>query len=281
MKNIVVPIDFSPYSISAAKTGIFLAQKTGAQLNLLHVANAPSDWNRMPVRAQQEYPEIENRMVEAEIKLDAFAAGPLFKNVKANTHVYAGLAYDQIVQFVKTYKMDLIILGAHGAGESGGLFIGSTAQRVMRLASCPVLSVKKDHPLTSVKNILFPSDFEEDTIGNLNLIKNFASYLGAAINLVFVNTPNNFVDSETVQNRIVKFIPVQKAIKFHSYVYNDFEKERGILKFSENKKMDLITMVTHNRKDKPKYMVGITETILFHSNIPVLSIVSSSGKYSS
>lgn len=278
MKNIVVPIDFSPYSISAAKTGVFLSQKTGAQLNLLHVASAPSDWNRMPVKAQQEYPEIENRMVEAEIKLDAFAAGSLFKNVKTNTHVYAGLAYDQIVQFVKTYKMDLIIMGAHGSGESDGLFIGSTAQRVMRLASCPVLSVKKDYPLTSVKNILFPSNFEEDTLGNLNLIKNFASYLQSAINLVYVNTPNNFMDSETMEKRIEKFIPVQKAVKFHSYVYNDFERERGILKFAENKKMDLITMVTHNRKDKPKYVIGITETILFHSNIPVLSMVGGSGK---
>lgn len=281
MKNIVVPIDFSPYSISAAKTGVFLAQKTGAQLNLLHVAIAPSDWNRMPVKAQQEYPEIENRMVEAEIKLDAFAAGPLFKNVKVNTHVYAGLAYDQIVQFVKTYKMDLIIMGAHGAGESCGLFIGSTAQRVMRLASCPVLSVKKDYPLTSVKNIMFPSNFEEDTISNLNMVKNLASYLRAAVNLVFVNTPGNFVDSETAEKRIIKFIPVQKEVKFNSFIYNDVERERGILKFAENKKMDLIAMVTHDRKDKPKYVVGITETILFHSNIPVLSIVISSGKYSS
>lgn len=273
MKNIVVPIDFSAYSESAAKTGVFLAQKTGAQLHLLHIAHAPSDWNRMPVKAQQEYPEIENRMVEAEIKLDVFAAGPLFKNVKTNTYVYAGLAYDQINQFVKTYKMDLVILGAHGAGESGGLFIGSTAQRVMRMAGCPVLSVKKDHPLTSVKNIVFPSDFEEDTLGAIHKLKQLAGFLRATINLLFVNTPNNFVDSETAEERIVRFIPVQKEVKFHSFIHNDFERERGILHFAEAKKMDLITMVTHNRKDKPKYMVGVTETILFHTNIPVLSII--------
>lgn len=279
MKNIVVPIDFSAYSQSAAKTGVFLAQKTGAQLHLLHIVNAPADWNRMSVKAQQQYPEIESRMVEAEIKLDTLAEGSLFKNVETQTHVYAGIAYDQIVQFAKTYSMDLVIMGAHGAGESGGLFIGSTAQRVIRMASCPVLSVKKDHPLNSVKNILFPSDFEEDTISNLNTIKNLAGYLRSAVNVLFVNTPNNFVDSETTERRMTKFIPAQKEVKFNAFVYNDFEKEKGILRFSESKKIDMIAMVTHKRKSKPNYLLGITETILFHSSIPVLSIINSSGRY--
>lgn len=115
MKNILVPFDFSKYAQSAAKTGAYLARKTGGQLHLLHVVYAPPEWDRMPVGMQQGYPEIEARMVEAEIKLDKYAAGDVFKNVPVQTYVYSGVAHEQIVQFAKAYKMDLIIMGAHGA----------------------------------------------------------------------------------------------------------------------------------------------------------------------
>lgn len=276
MKNILIPVDFSVFSESAAKTGVLLAKKTGAELHLMHVANAPSDWNSLSVAAQQEYPEIEGRMVEAEIKLDKFASSSIFKNVKTNTYVYAGVAYDQIVQFIESYKMDLVIMGAHGAGETNGLFIGSTAQRVLRTAKCPVLSVKKDYTPKSLKKVLFPSDFEENTFSLLQLVKSFAEDVDADIDLLYVNTPAHFSDTETSKSRMEKYIPTQNGVKFHPFIYNALEKEKGILTFSNHHKVDLIAMTTHNRKDKPNYLLGVTETILFHSDIPVLSIVKQS-----
>jgi len=273
MKNILIPIDFSVFSESAAKTGVFLAKKTGAELHLMHVANAPSDWNSLSVSAQQEYPEIEGRMVEAEIKLDKFAESSVFKDVQTNTYVYAGMAYDQILQFIESYKMDLVIMGAHGVGETSGLFIGSTAQRVIRSAKCPVLSVKKEYTPKLLKKILFPSDFEESTFSLLESVRNFAEDVHADIDLLFVNTPSKFSDTESSEKRIQKFMPSQNGIKFYPFIYNATEKERGIISFSKQHKVDLIAMATHNRKGKPNYLVGVTETILFHSDIPVLSIV--------
>jgi nucleotide-binding universal stress UspA family protein len=273
MKNILVPIDFSVFSESAAKMGVFLAKKTGAQLHLMHVANAPADWTSMSVEAQQEYPEIEGRMVEAEIKLDKFAASPLFKGLSVITYVYAGAPYDQILQFIESYKMDLVIMGAHGAGETYGMFIGSTAQRVIRASVCPVLSVKKDYAPKTIKKILFPSDFEESNKPLFNVVKDFAEVLKADVSLLFVNTPASFADDETANDRLASFMPPQNEIKFKGFVYNAIEKERGIINFSEKQHIDLIAMTTHNRKGKPNYLLGITETVLFHADVPVLSIV--------
>lgn len=273
MKNILIPVDFSVFSESAAKTGAYLAKKTGAELHLMHVANAPSDWNSMPVSSQQEYPEIEGRMVEAEIKLDKFASNPIFKGVVINTYVYAGMAYDQILQFIESYKMDLVIMGAHGAGETSGIFIGSTAQRVIRSSKCPVLSVKKDYNPKALKKILFPSDFEESTFSLLHIVHQFAEEVNANVDLLYVNTPAHFSDTESAESRMQKYIPSQNGVKFFPFIYNSTEKERGILNFSEKKNIDLIAMATHNRKGKPNYLLGVTETILFHSEIPVLSIV--------
>jgi nucleotide-binding universal stress UspA family protein len=273
MKNILIPIDFSVFSESAAKMGVFLAKKSGAQLHLMHVANAPSDWTSMTVEAQQEYPEIEGRMVEAEIKLDKFALHPMFKGVVTNTYVYAGAPYDQILQFIESYKMDLVIMGAHGAGETFGMYIGSTAQRVIRSSKCPVLSVKKDYSPKSIKKILFPSDFEDNSKSMFDTVKDMAEMLKADVNLLFVNTPGGFTDDETAHERLDNFLPQPNGIKFRGHVYNAMEKERGIVNFSEKEHIDLIAMTTHNRKGKPNYLLGVTETVLFHADVPVLSIV--------
>jgi hypothetical protein len=59
----------------------------------------------------------------------------------------------------------LIVIGAHGVGESNNAFIGSTAQKVLRTTSCPVLSVKKDFKPSFIKKILFTSDFERKYSG--------------------------------------------------------------------------------------------------------------------
>jgi nucleotide-binding universal stress UspA family protein len=273
MKNILVPVDFSVFSESAAKMGVYLAKETGAEIHLMHVANAPADWNAMTVKAQQDYPEIEGRMVEAEIKLDKFADQPIFKEVTVNTYVYAGVAYDQIVNFVDSYKMDLIIMGAHGAGDTSGLFIGSTAQRVIRSAKCPVLSVKKNYTPKELKRIVFPSDFEENTFSLLQSVHHFAEEIHADVDLLYVNTPAHFSDTDASEKRMQRYMPSQNGVKFFPFIYNDHEKERGILKFSEKENIDLIAMATHNRRGKPNYLMGVTETILFHSDIPVLSIV--------
>jgi nucleotide-binding universal stress UspA family protein len=273
MKNILVPYDFSRYSQTAAKTGAALARKTGAQLNLLHVAYAPPEWDRMPVSLQQGYPQVEARMVEAEIKLDKVIENESFNGIDVQTFVYSGVAHEQIVQFAIAYKMDLIVMGAHGAGESDKLFIGSTAQRVIRKASCPVLSVKKEYTPKTFKKILFPTNFEEGGIKWLNTVKNIAADLKGSITLLFVNTPFNFYDTPSAESKLTEFIPVQRGVKFYSFIYNDFDKEKGILNFARAKKMDMIAMVTHNRKGLPNYQLGVAETLLYHTDIPVLSMV--------
>lgn len=272
MRNILIPYDFSAHAKAAAGAGAWLAKKTGAQLHLLHVVFAPSDWSRLPVEKQQNYPEIEARMVDAEIKLDKIAASPLFKGCTVHTYVYSGSPREQIVQFAHTYNMNLIIMGVHGAGESQTLFVGSTAQQVIRNASCPVLSVKKNYKPGKVKKIVFASSFEGEEVADaINQLKNIASKLSASVDLLFVNTPLNFYDTPSAEAKLEAAAPVQQQVKFHKHIYNDLSHEQGILNFSKRAKADWIAMMARSRSRKPYYYLGSTETVLFHSELPVLS----------
>lgn len=272
MKNILIPYDFSAYARAAAATGAWLARKTGAQLHLLHVVFAPPDWSRLPVDEQQNYPEIEARMVDAEIRLDKIAASSLFKGCTVHTYVYSGSPREQIVQFAQTYNMNLIIMGVHGAGESQSLFVGSTAQQVIRNANCPVLSVKRNYKPGRVKKIVFASNFEEKEVaGAINQLKNIAAKLSASVDLLFVNTPLNFYDTPSAEVKLEAAAPVQQQVKFSKYIYNDMTHEQGIINFSKRANADWIAMMAHSRTRKPFYYLGSTETILFHSDLPVLS----------
>jgi Universal stress protein UspA and related nucleotide-binding proteins len=274
MKSILIPVDFSPFSITACKTGAYIAEKTGATLHLLHIAQAPEDWEKMAVAQQQKYPQIEGAIVDGEIKLDRFAQNPLFGSLDVATHIYGGVAYKQIVAFAEKYKMDLIIMGAHGVSESDGLFIGSTAQKVIRIAPCPVLSVKKQFKPVSLKKIVFASDFEEEGLKeSFKAIKTFATGINAKIDYAYVNTPHKFVDSTTIEKRVKNFVSNQSKTKPNLFIHNDYSKEEGILNISKKVKANVLALVTHNRKGKSNYLLGVTETLLFHSDIPVLSQV--------
>ena len=274
MKNIIIPVDFSAYSMTACKTGAYIAQKTGAALHLLHVAQAPEDWEQMPVAQQQRFPEIEGNIVDAEIKLDRFSQNPIFHSLNVHMRIVGGVAYKQIIQYAEKHKMDLIIMGAHGVNESDGLFIGSTAQKVIRVAPCPVLSVKKNFKPVSLKKILFASDFEEAGLKeSFKGIRNFATSLDAKVDYTYVNTPSRFVDSFTIEKRMKNFVTTSKNGKPNIFIHNDYNKEEGILNISKRVKANVLALVTHNRKGKSNYLLGVTETILFHSEIPVLSQV--------
>ena len=273
MKNIVIPIDFSPYSESAARTGAYIARKTYARLHLLHVVDGPENWDLMSVSDQQKNPNVETRMVGETMRLEKFAKDPIFDGLNVATHVKTGIAHERVVSFSKTHKADLIIMGAHGTGESRAIFVGSTAQKVLRVASCPVLSVKLNFDPSSVGNILFPSDFEENVTDALAIVTELARAMDAGIDLTFINTPANFVDSDTSEQRMLAVKQKKSDVEINRLVYNHYQKDMGIIQAAKKRGAGMIAMVTHNRKQKPAYSFGITESVLFLSDIPVLSMI--------
>lgn len=274
MKSILIPVDFSGFSDCATKTGSHIAAKTGAMVHLLNITNAPDDWQIMSAEEQEKYPQIKANILEAEMKLKKFAENPEYALTNCTLSVMGGSPHQQIIEYAEKHKINLIILGAHGAGDKEGPFIGSTAQRVLRTAACPVLSVKKDFNPNSLKKVLFASDFSEEGISkSFKHIRDFAADTQAEIDVAFVNTPQHFIDSDTIEARIKDFLIKQSEIMSHSFVYNDYTEEQGILHIAKKTKSNVIALITHNRKGKKDYAFGLTETVLLHADVPVLSQV--------
>lgn len=273
MKIILVPIDFSVSAKASAKVAALLALTLKSKIHLLHVVQGPSEWNKMSVTTQQKFPDVENRMVEANIKIEKLSREKLFEGLEVTPVIRTGLTTERIVEYATTQKIDIIVMGAHGAGETDSLFVGSTAQRVIRLSPCPVISVKQNQILSKIKKILFVSDFEEDISKALDNTLELATHFKATLELAYINTPAKFKDTDSIEKVMNLALPEHSTVKINTTIYNHYERDKGILSVIDRINPQLVAIVTHGRKSKPLYQISVTDTLLFHSKIPIISFI--------
>lgn len=143
LKRVLVAYDFSDYSELALKYGLSIAQEHQAELHLLHVLpprslNDPEiAWD--PIKGESAYHTAAlrlQRVVPAEVHL--------WCDVK--TAVSEGNAYREILSYAEKNEIDLISVGAHGAGFGMRTLFGSNVDRVLRQAPCPVLVARPLKP---------------------------------------------------------------------------------------------------------------------------------------
>lgn len=143
LKTILVPTDFSECSEAAVKYGAALAKAFGATLHLLNVVQDPYT---LPWGADGFAAPIGDMLADWEAQAKSRLIEVVPRTVGANPVVTTriGSPYTEIVRYAAQQRVDLIVLGTHGRGAIGHLLLGSVAERVVRTAPCPVLTVR--HP---------------------------------------------------------------------------------------------------------------------------------------
>lgn len=122
--RVVVPTDFSACAEEAWALAQRVAQVSGSELVLVHVLEAPLD-------------------SEARETLEQWAAKARQRGLKARTVVKTGTPHQEIVDLATDERADLVVIGTHGRGGLNRALLGSVADRVVRLAPCPVLTVRE------------------------------------------------------------------------------------------------------------------------------------------
>lgn len=140
LKRILVPVDFSDCSRKALAYAIPFARQFGATVTLVFVIQPYmpiSDMVPLDVEA------IETRMRETGEKELAALKASIEPDVKAETAVRIGNPHLEIVRAARDLPADLIILSTHGRTGLSHVLMGSTAERVVRHANCPVLVLRE------------------------------------------------------------------------------------------------------------------------------------------
>jgi universal stress protein A len=148
--RILVPIDFSEHSRRTVSYALRTAKRNNATIYLLHVFQIP-DYVMAPyANRSQNSAELQSQVNTAEQdareNLESFALELSKSGIKVQPHFRVGYPFDEIVLMAKHFDVDLIIIGSHGRGGISRLLVGSTAQRVVEHASCPVLVIKGRSP---------------------------------------------------------------------------------------------------------------------------------------
>ena len=139
VKSILVPIDFSDSSKAALRHAVTLAEDYKADISLIHVVE-PEAYSLI---SELELSQTRITFVEsATSRLAALAREEIPASIKVNPWVQIGAPYEQIASAAKILKSDLIIISTHGYTGFRHAILGSTAERVVRYADCPVLVLR-------------------------------------------------------------------------------------------------------------------------------------------
>ena len=140
LKRILVPTDFSETSEAALRYGTELARRFTARLYLLHIVENPGD----AAEAGDPIGLFETMQAAAHDRLGKLLTTEQLQEFRPERTMRLGVAADEIVRYAQEHEIDLIVMGTHGRRGVARALMGSVAERVVRTAPCPVLTVH--HP---------------------------------------------------------------------------------------------------------------------------------------
>lgn len=224
MKSILIPTDFSECAYAATEVAVILAKKNNSKIYLLHVVEIPLTSYDTGMNSFENIPETSFMLDHAKDNMSKLIKEPIFNGIDVSTIVEFDLTYSRITNEAKNRNVDLIVMGSHGASGFQELIVGSNAERVVRFASCPVLTIKEKTKNFSLANIVFASDFKEDNIPFFNKLSTFFSMFDAHIHLLKVNTALNFETTRESRKLIENYLINHEIKNASIHIYNDDSK---------------------------------------------------------
>jgi nucleotide-binding universal stress UspA family protein len=147
--RILVPTDFSPTADAALDYAFVLAERFGASVELLHVLDDPFVTDGMAAEAYiSEAPALRTAMLQDARERLRHRAAAREAIPQITTEVLFGHGARTIAEYAAERGVDLLVMGTHGRTGFAHLLLGSVAERLVRIAPCPVLTVR--HPAAKV-----------------------------------------------------------------------------------------------------------------------------------
>lgn len=293
--RILFATDFSPWAAQAEAYALCLASTWRASLTVVTVLEFQPGMN----------PEYEvNRLYLAELRKSAekevadLTSRAAARGLSVRTRITTGIPSEEILGAARAEDSDLIVVGTKGKTGLAHVLLGSTAERVIRLASCPVLAVRAElpdgiltdpHPCAgvSVQRILVPVDFSDCSLEALEYAALLAQRSGAALSLLHVLEPVSYGLDFTlsleakreeirarVTQRLAGFVEALTgaAIAADSQVRGGLPAD-SILDSAKTLPADVIVMGTHGRRGLSHLLSGsVTEAVLRQSRCPVVTV---------
>lgn len=267
MKKILVPIDFSDYSINAFQMASYMAKVKGMQIKLLHIIEQPAF--KLGEKNSDEYLS----KVEAHTKEHLERLVSLEHTSGLNAEYEVRRSKAGIVKELLKENCDVIVMGRRRAENDQVMFFGSTAEKMVRLSSVPVITVGELPQHYSIKNIVFASDFEDEAQAPIiQRVKDLATIFNARLHFLYVVVNRDLLSidksRETILYRTSKFDLSGHDVEM---VVADTEDE-GLSQYMQETGSDLLALCTRGRSGLASFFLGsVAETVAAFAPTPVLT----------
>ena len=280
--KILVPVGFSEQSLIALDQAFRLAKIKEAKIILLSVIEDQSIMESLFLDDKTD--ELQKKVHQ---KLNEIGDGYGEKyHVIVETMVAKGKIYTQINEVAEMISADLIVMGTTGTPKGGvKKFIGSNAERVVRLAQCPVITIKGKTHKDGCKNIILPLDLDKETKEKVTYALEYARYWDATIRVVSVLlSDNQEIKGKLIKNldQVKNFITDAGVKCTAELVEGEYKRTLGnfVFEYAQKFNADLIIIMTKKEELTLSENISVTARyIINNSDIPVMSIRPQVRKY--
>ncbi len=293
--RILLATDFSKWALRAEEYACCLAATWRARLTVLTVLEFPPGMNpEYPVN-QVYLGELMKAGAKQLVELKARASS---RGIALHTRIATGIPCEEVLAAVKAEDSDLVVVGTKGKSGLEHVLLGSTAERVIRTAPCPVLTVRMDReellsgeagPCGGIRlnRILVPVDFSDCSLEAVEYAALMAQRHSASVTLLHVLEPVSYgLDftllhsgkREEMRERLTARLSDMTRALVEAKIQADSQVRGGtpfesILDSARTIPADLIVMGTHGRRGLSHALSGsVAEAVLRQSRCPVLTV---------
>ncbi len=278
MKNILFPTDFSPNADNALNFAIEIARKIKGNLVLFHAYSVQLIDPNMPAEIYlSAYQEEEKSAKESLDKLskriiDSNKDGDGNSLFTTEAIVTQGLVVDEVLSLITDFKIDIVVMGTHGASGITELILGSNTASLIEKASVPVLAIPQLTGFNGIKNIVYAYDEIQTCLPSFNRLLSFAEIFDSNITLLHI------IDSEknTVELNKQEFEKIKKTVGYEK-IRLELVKEENVLEgindYVNSNDVDVLAMAIKKRTLFDKiFSRSLTKKMAYHTKIPLLAL---------
>jgi nucleotide-binding universal stress UspA family protein len=274
ISHILVPLDFSESSLNALETAIALAKQQKAKITLLNVVDSSLMYGFKGVYYVSE------KTIDSMVDVSAEMLNPLLANInehnlECTSEIKVGLVPQAIANTAYDSKADLIIMGTHGISGFREFFIGSTAQKVVKISYCPVLTVPPGKKWIDFKTILFPVRPIAGGVEKYDFLRKFMGHNCPSIKILILAPTYNDIEKKMLQKLVkeLKTKLIEDEIKLSGKLKSGKNMAKAVLMTSKSIGADMIVITESTDPAFKQFFIGPFEQhVVNQATVPVLSI---------